>query len=280
MRSAASARTSSFSSRDLLGESAGAPVGPSAAWEPWAGSWQGLQGEGKVQSAARNGSARPSRSILPPSPRRARSVSRVTPPLASSSARPATCATAARSCAASMLSSSSRGAPAASASSISCGLRTSTSSVPASSGAASRARATACGDPAGGRDVVLLDQDRVVEARAVVDRAAGRHGRLLERPQARRGLARVEHPRAGALAPRAPRARPSWPRRRGARGSSAPCARRSAARARRPPPPAPGRRPRARRPPREALACARSGRAARTPPRPRPARRSRRAPSG
>src|ERR1019366_6938430 len=44
------------------------------------------------------------------------SVWRVTPPLASSSARPATWATASRSCAGVMLSNSSRGAPAARAS--------------------------------------------------------------------------------------------------------------------------------------------------------------------
>src|SRR5207302_9652278 len=41
-------------------------------------------------------------------------------------------------------------------------------------------------DPARGRDVVLLDQDRVVEARAVVRAAAGAHRGLLQRAQPRR----------------------------------------------------------------------------------------------
>ena len=40
--------------------------------------------------------------------------------------------------------------------------------------------------------MVLLDQDRVVEAHAVVSAAARGNRRLLERPQARRGLPRVE----------------------------------------------------------------------------------------
>jgi hypothetical protein len=57
------------------------------------------------------------------------------------------------------------------------------------------------GDPAGERRVVLLDEDGVVEAGAVVDAAAVRDRRLLEPPQPRRGLARVEdlrHPARSA----------------------------------------------------------------------------------
>ena len=69
----------------------------------------------------------------------------MTPPDASSVARPATCATAARSSSGDMLSSSSDVAPAASASSTSAIDRHSTSS--ASSGASSRARRTAAPTP-------------------------------------------------------------------------------------------------------------------------------------
>ena len=47
-------------------------------------------------------------------------------------------------------------------------------------------------DAAGKADVVVLDQDRVEEADAVVRRAAGADGVLLERAQRRRRLARVE----------------------------------------------------------------------------------------
>ncbi len=161
-----------------------------------------------------------------------RSVCRVTPPLASSVARPSTCATAARSPASSMLSSSSRGAPAASASSISRASRTSTSSVSASCGACVARACDRRRDASRGGDVVLLDQDRVVEPRAVVDRAAGRHRRLLERAQAGRRLARVEHARPRALHRGARRAPPASRCPTGARGSSARCAHRSAAPAR------------------------------------------------
>ena len=49
------------------------------------------------------------------------------------------------------------------------------------------------GDAAGEPDVVVLDQDAVVEAGAMVAAAAGAHRVLLERAQRRRRLARVEH---------------------------------------------------------------------------------------
>ena len=68
----------------------------------------------------------------------------------------------------------------------------------ASSGWALRARVDRLGDAAGEGDVVLLDQDRVVEADAVVAPAAGGDRRLLQRPQARRRLAGVEDAGAGA----------------------------------------------------------------------------------
>ena len=47
-------------------------------------------------------------------------------------------------------------------------------------------------DTAGQGRVVLLDQDRVVQARAVIGRSTGRHRRLLEGAQPRGRLARVE----------------------------------------------------------------------------------------
>jgi hypothetical protein len=49
--------------------------------------------------------------------------------------------------------------------------------------------------------VVLLDQDRVVEAHAVIGPAAGGDRRLLQGAQARGGLARVEDAGAGELHP-------------------------------------------------------------------------------
>ena len=52
-------------------------------------------------------------------------------------------------------------------------------------------------DTAGERRVVLLDEDGVEQADAVVRAPAGGDRRLLERPQARRRLARVEDPRTG-----------------------------------------------------------------------------------
>ena len=51
---------------------------------------------------------------------------------------------------------------------------------------------------AGGGDVVVLDQDGVEEAHAVVGDAAGRGGGFFQRAHARRGLARIEHAARGA----------------------------------------------------------------------------------
>ncbi len=48
-------------------------------------------------------------------------------------------------------------------------------------------------DAAGGRDVVVLDQDRVIEAHAVVCHSARGRGRFFEMAHSGRGLARIEH---------------------------------------------------------------------------------------
>ena len=105
-------------------------------------------------------------------------------------------ATAARRSPGSMLSSRIRRAPAASAS------RTS-SEVAALDlgdevGAALGGEPDRVADPARERRVVLLDQDRVVEADAMVAPAARGDRGLLEGAQARRRLPRVEDPGAGA----------------------------------------------------------------------------------
>ena len=57
-------------------------------------------------------------------------------------------------------------------------------------------------DAAGDRDVVVLDQDRIVEPEAVIEAAAAAHGIFLERAQARRGLAGAADAqlRAGGMA--------------------------------------------------------------------------------
>ena len=54
-------------------------------------------------------------------------------------------------------------------------------------------------DAARDRDVVVLDQDRVVEAEAMVEAAAAAHGIFLDRPQPRRGLARAADAQLRAL---------------------------------------------------------------------------------
>ena len=66
------------------------------------------------------------------------------------------------------------------------------------SGARSPHRVDRRGDAAGRGDVVVLDQRRVAERHPVVDAAAAAHGVLLERPQARGGLAGVADRGAGA----------------------------------------------------------------------------------
>ena len=108
----------------------------------------------------------------------------------SSTARPATWATAARTSSGVMLSSSRRCAPASSASSISAASRTSTASGELRPGRARPSHRLA--HAARQRGVVLLDQDEVEQTDAVVDAAAVRDRGLLEHPQPGRGLARVE----------------------------------------------------------------------------------------
>ena len=52
-------------------------------------------------------------------------------------------------------------------------------------------------DAAGDRDVIVLDQHRVVEAEAVIEAAAAAHGVFLQRAQPGRGLARADDARLG-----------------------------------------------------------------------------------
>ena len=182
------------------------------------------------RAPAPSGSARRPRGSRRRSPRPRRRSSSVIPPDASSPTRAdaeSRASTAARRPARSMLSSSSRSAPASSAATPPPRGR-GTRPRPAGS-EPSRARAHRLGDPARQGGVVLLDQDRVVEAHAVVVPAPGGDGGLLEGAQARGGLAGVEDARARAR--RRPRRSggPSSRPRRGGRGSSAPCARRRAA---------------------------------------------------
>ena len=90
-----------------------------------------------------------------------------------------------------MLSSSTASAPRASASSSWASVSTSTSILtrwPTLRPRPLDRRANAAGDG----DVVVLDQDGVVEAEAVIGAAAGAHGVFLDRPQARRRLARAD----------------------------------------------------------------------------------------
>ena len=68
-------------------------------------------------------------------------------------------------------------------------------------------------DAARGQLVVVLDHRDVVEAHALVGAAAGPDRVLLQRPQARRGLAGVEHGRLGAGQRVGPGAGCAWPRR-------------------------------------------------------------------
>ena len=81
-------------------------------------------------------------------------------------------------------------------------------------------------DAARGGDVVLLDQEGVEEAHAVIGAAARRDRRLLQLAQARRRLAGVEDARRSSRRPPRHSGRSGSPPRRGGRGSSARCARR------------------------------------------------------
>ena len=94
------------------------------------------------------------------------------------------------------LSSSTARAPASSAS-VSCASE-STSTWTTTSRCAARPPPERRGDAAGRRDMVVLDQHRVVQAEAVVPAAADADRVLLEETEPGRGLARVGHRRARA----------------------------------------------------------------------------------
>ena len=165
-RSARARATSSWRARDLLGDR------PEAA----RGGYLLSRGHGQVHGSTSRISERSragaecvsapieihSTPVLATRPQRLEASRRRSP---RARARPATCATAARSCATSMLSSSSRGAPAGQRLVDLRGVAHLDLERRRAPGARSRARATAAAMPPGGRDVVLLDQDRVVEAR-------------------------------------------------------------------------------------------------------------------
>ena len=186
-------------------------------------------GRGRCPGSARSGSAR----RPPGSPRRSRrtsrAVSRVSPPVASSSARPADQRDGlAQSRSAVMLSSRIRSAPASSdLARPGRSVSTSTSIGHLREGARAPAL-NACGDPARRDHVVVLDHRRVGQRHPVVDAAAAAHRVLLQRPQARRGLAGVADRRLGALQRVGPARGWRWRRRTAGTAGSARCARRSA----------------------------------------------------
>ena len=127
----------------------------------------------------------------------ARTLPRVMPPEASSSARPCDELDGARdlgraSCCRAGSARRPRRAPAATWSSVSASTSIGRSRA---RGADRRERGL---DAARDAHVVVLDQDRVVETHAVVRAAAAADGVLLERAQAGRRLAGVEDRRAGA----------------------------------------------------------------------------------
>ena len=158
---------------------------------------------------------------------RAAATARVSPPVASSSARPADGqATASRSCSGVMLSQQDRSAPASTASRAWATVSTSTST--GTSGNAGADRLERRGDAAGGELVVVLDHRDVGQGHPLVGAAAAAHRVLLQRAQARRGLAGVADPRRRCPPPRRPSAGCGSRRRTGGRAGSARCARRSA----------------------------------------------------
>ena len=122
-------------------------------------------------------------------------VSGVIRPDASVIARPPTIATASRSIAGGMLSSSTASAPAASADfelREGIDLDLDPNQMPdRGAGAGDRRR-----DAARGRDVVVLDQHGIVEAEAVVAAPARAHRVFLRRAEPWKGLARIRHTRA------------------------------------------------------------------------------------
>ena len=140
---------------------------------------------------------RPHRQVVAPrSPRTRPPSSRVSPPVASSSARSPTAATTSRSSPGVMLSQSRKSAPASTASSASATVVTSTCT--GTSGKRRPDPPVGGGDAAGGQLVVVLDHGDVVQAHPLVGAAADPDRVLLQGAQARGGLAGVQHRRLGA----------------------------------------------------------------------------------
>ena len=125
-----------------------------------------------------------------------RARSRVSPPDASSEARPAVIRTASAMVALSMLSSRIRSQPASSSSRSWSRSVTSTSTGQTRVGRADRLERRH--HAAGGDHVVVLDHRHVGQAEPVVDPAAAPDGVLLQGAVAGQRLAGVEHPGAGA----------------------------------------------------------------------------------
>src|SRR5262249_40438103 len=120
------------------------------------------------------------------------------PPEASITSRPATISTACFIVAGLMLSSSTASASPTSSTVLSCSSVSTSISIFTRCPAGRRLGALEHGAyAAGDRDVVVLDQDRVVEPEAVVEAAAAAHRVFLQCAQAGRGLARAADPRLG-----------------------------------------------------------------------------------
>ena len=168
-------------------------------------SWRG---RGRV----RNGSDEPSDTNCTPVSRDGLAgESGVMPPDASSCARPADQRGRARAARSGVMLSSSRRVGAGLQRLLDVRERARTRPRPAMPGGRRVERpARRLPHPAGERDVVVLHEDRVVEAHAVVAAAARGHRLLLERPQARAWS-------CGCRAPRTPVPRSALTRRRGRR---------------------------------------------------------------
>ncbi len=128
----------------------------------------------------------------------ARTVSRVTPPEASSSALSPVMATASRIFARSKLSRRISFTPAANASRSCSSVSTSTWSITRGFDVVLR-RADRRGKATGGMNVVFLHEDAVEEADAVIGPAARRNRVFLRDAQPRQRLARIEDSRPGPL---------------------------------------------------------------------------------
>ena len=139
---------------------------------------------------------RPHRQVVNPGRRHVGRCSSRSPPLASSSTRPPTSATASRSSSSEKLSSRIRSAPAPTASATCSRVSHSTSTT--TSGASSLHRPERGGHRPSRRHVIVLDQRRIPERHPMVDPAAAPHRVLLQHPQPGQRLAGVPHPRAAS----------------------------------------------------------------------------------